>query len=137
MVNGQKGFTKYDEGKPDFTQLGKFPTTLAALCKHVRYGASKYGDDNWKLATEDDKKRYLAACFRHFLAYLGGKKIDEESDTCHIIPAITCLVMYYELEYGNAQVNVVNVEEPVQLDLFKDIEEQLFKNERKVVQWES
>lgn len=71
---------KADAGKPDLTLV---PQRIIWDIAQVReYGNRKYGDpENWRTV---DRKRYDAALYRHFLAYLNAPYgQDEESGIEH------------------------------------------------------
>lgn len=66
---------KADAGKIRPTLV---PTSLIRAVGEIReYGVKKYGDsENWK---QVEKQRYIDAAYRHWLDYVDGKRIDEES----------------------------------------------------------
>lgn len=66
---------KADMGKPRPTLV---PVSMMRAVTAVReYGTQKYGSpDNWRKV---DVQRYKDALYRHWLAYLDGDWIDEES----------------------------------------------------------
>lgn len=71
---------KADSGKPRPTLV---PVSLIRAVTEVReYGCKKYRDpDNWRKVAP---KRYRDALYRHWLAYLEGEKLDEESGLPHL-----------------------------------------------------
>jgi hypothetical protein len=92
QLSGEIG-VKYDEGKPDYSLLPF--TALQEMVKVLTYGAAKYSRDNWKHVTPF-QERYIAATFRHLVAYSRGEQIDPESGLHHLAHAATCL--YYIME---------------------------------------
>lgn len=74
------GTAKHDTGKPRPTLV---PVSLINAVTAVReYGTQKYGDpENWRNV---EVQRYRDALYRHWLAYLGGERIDPESGLPHM-----------------------------------------------------
>lgn len=71
---------KHDTGKPRPTLV---PVSLINAVTAVReYGTQKYGHpENWRNV---EAQRYRDALYRHWLAYLGGERIDPESGLPHM-----------------------------------------------------
>lgn len=71
---------KADSGKPRPTLV---PVSLNRAVTAVReYGTAKYHDpENWRKV---EPQRYRDALYRHWLAYLDGEKVDEESGLPHL-----------------------------------------------------
>lgn len=71
---------KADGGKPRPTLV---PVSLIHAVTAVReYGTAKYHDPgNWM---QVEPQRYKDALYRHWLAYLGGEELDEESGLPHL-----------------------------------------------------
>ena len=85
--------SKYDSNKPDWSLL-----QWRAVDRYARvltFGAAKYGRDNWKLVP-NLRRRYLAACLRHVVAYVSGEKTDAESGEHQLAHAICCLAFILE-----------------------------------------
>lgn len=71
---------KADEGKPRPTLVP--PSLMKAVTAVREYGTRKYKDpDNWKKVSAE---RYRDAVYRHWLAYLDGEKMDQESGLPHL-----------------------------------------------------
>lgn len=77
-MNNQE--VKKDDGKLRPTLV---PVSLIEAVARVRmYGTKKYGDpENWQKV---EPERYRDALYRHWLAYLGGEQLDEESGLPHL-----------------------------------------------------
>jgi hypothetical protein len=78
---------KDDAGKPDWTLM-----PWEELCKVqavLDLGAKRYGAWNWQMVKNPDV-RYLAALFRHVIAYTLGQDEDEESKQHHLAHAVCC-----------------------------------------------
>lgn len=77
-MNNQEA--KKDEGKLRPTLV---PVALIQAVARVRmYGTEKYGDpENWR---QVEPERYRDALYRHWLAYLDGERLDEESGLPHL-----------------------------------------------------
>ena len=71
---------KADVGKPRPTLV---PVSLMRAVTAVReYGCQKYHDpENWRKV---EPERYRDALYRHWMDYLEGKKVDEESGLPHL-----------------------------------------------------
>lgn len=71
---------KDDVGKPRPTLV---PVSLIRAVTAVReFGTAKYHDpENWRNV---EAKRYRDALYRHWLSYLEGEKVDEESGLPHL-----------------------------------------------------
>lgn len=65
---------KHDSGKISLDCLH-----FEEIYKVLKFGAKKYGADNWKNCSKEDQVRYQNAVERHFMEYKLGNKIDEES----------------------------------------------------------
>lgn len=98
-------FKKFDTGKPMVSLVE--PQFTLGVAKILTFGATKYGANNWKTATENDKQRFKDALLRHILAYVGGDKLDEESGLSHLYHA-GCNLMF--LDYFDRQNNNNNKE---------------------------
>lgn len=86
---------KLDKEKPrwDLLPLGALSATVDVLT----FGARKYAPDNWR-KVPDARRRYLAATWRHIVAWGRGSKADPESGQHHLAHAICCLLFILELE---------------------------------------
>jgi hypothetical protein len=93
---------KYDSGKPDWSLLPF--KAVSETVDVLTFGAKKYGPENWRLVP-NAKKRYLAAAFRHVVAYAMGEKKDPESGLSHLSHALCCLLFILELEKDDGPSN--------------------------------
>lgn len=80
---------KYDSGKARLDLLPPHAQTLVA--KVLMHGAAKYGENNWRLI-DNHEKRYLAASLRHIFSHLGGEEKDPESGLPHLAHAACSLL---------------------------------------------
>ena len=89
---------KHDEGKLDLTLVPR--QIIWDIAEVRRYGNQKYhSPDNWK---EVEIKRYRAAAFRHFLAYLEDPDgVDPESGIKHYKHLCCNLAFICEMEAGH------------------------------------
>ena len=89
---------KADAGKPRPTLV---PVSLIRAVTAVReYGCRKYHDpNNWK---QVEPQRYRDALYRHWLEYLSGAPIDEESGLPHLWHCACNLAFLIEMEAGDA-----------------------------------
>ena len=84
---------KYDTGKTRWDLIEW--SVMKEVADVLTRGAVKYGDRNWK-AVPDAKRRYIAAAFRHFIAWIGGERNDKETGLHHLAHAICCLMFLLE-----------------------------------------
>lgn len=85
-------FTKNDSGKLDLTLLPL--EALEEVTKVLEFGASKYGKNNWKTASKEDRQRYLQALMRHTFSHLKGDITDDESGLYHMAH-VACNALFY------------------------------------------
>ena len=73
------------------------PVSLILAVTAIReYGISKYhAPDNWKRV---EPQRYRDAAYRHWLAYLSGEKVDEESGLPHLWHLACNIAFLIEME---------------------------------------
>lgn len=82
-----QGGIKYDQGKPDLSQV---TWELVSLLAQVRmFGEKKYARNNWKNGFKIT--RSLSACLRHVFLFLSGETNDPESGLSHLGHAVACL----------------------------------------------
>ncbi len=81
---------KFDNEKPMVDLI--VPEFIEDLAKVLTIGAKKYAPNNWKKV---GKERYLAATYRHLLAYHKGEKDDPESGLSHLIHCACNLMFMY------------------------------------------
>ena len=67
------------------------PDWLLGIGDVLRFGATKYSDNNWRLGFKFS--RLIAACFRHLLAIMRSEDIDPESGLPHV-DHLGCSVMF-------------------------------------------
>lgn len=69
---------------------------LEPVVQVLMYGADKYGDHNWRLV-DNYEKRYLNAAFRHLVArFFHGEELDPDSRLPHTAHAICSLLFLLE-----------------------------------------
>ena len=73
------------------------PVSLIFAVTAIReYGTSKYHDpENWRKV---EPQRYRDAAYRHWLAYLSGEKVDEESGLPHLWHLACNIAFLIEME---------------------------------------
>ena len=91
---------KYDQNKPDYTLLPW--RAVLSVVQVLEFGAAKYSRDNWRLVSGS---RYLAAAFRHLIAYASGETLDPESKLPHLAHCVCCLLFILELAVCPTQKN--------------------------------
>lgn len=92
MSNGRKD----DGGKLRWDLLPL--DVVEKLVEIYEFGASKYGENNWR-TIENGYKRCRAALFRHLTAYDKGEQVDPESGKSHLAHAAwNALSMVYFAE---------------------------------------
>ena len=90
-MNGQK----FDSGKLRWSLIPD--NTLIEMIKVLEFGATKYGEDNWKLVPESHR-RYYDAAMRHIESYWNGEAADQETGLSHLAHAMCCLTFLMWLE---------------------------------------
>ena len=85
---------KADAGKARPTLV---PVSLIRAVTAIReYGCKKYHDpENWRRV---EPQRYRDAAYRHWLAYLDGEKVDEESGLPHLWHLACNITFLIEIE---------------------------------------
>lgn len=89
-------FKKFDSDKPELERLMRFGI-LQEVCRNMKFGAEKYGDDNWRLCKKSEVGRYYGAALRHINSAYNGEEKDPESGLPHLAHAITCLLFITEI----------------------------------------
>lgn len=81
--------TKLDGGKPrwDLLPFGE----IEEVVKVLTFGAAKYKPNNWMHVRP--YSRYVAATFRHLVAWLKGEKKDPETGLSHLA-SVVCNVLF-------------------------------------------
>ena len=88
QVSNTEG-VKVDAGKPRLDMVP--PAGIVAVGEVMTYGATKYGDHNYRLGMRHG--RLIAAALRHITAYNGGEDNDVETGLSHVSHASACLLM--------------------------------------------
>jgi len=86
---------KSDAGKPDYTLLPF--KALEGTVKVLGFGAVKYGRDNWQKV---ERRRYIAAAFRHLIEIAKGNQTDEESGEDHADHLTCCSLFISAIDKG-------------------------------------
>jgi hypothetical protein len=86
---------KFDQGKLDYLLLPF--KAITEVVKVLEFGKQKYAEDSWK-TVPNGKRRYLKAAFRHFVDYLEGKTVDEESGLPTLAHAVCDLLFVLWLD---------------------------------------
>ena len=79
---------KYDAGKDRFDLIDDWAEREFA--RALTWGATKYGDDNWREVSEL-QNRYFAALRRHINSRRRGEVYDKETGLHHLAHAMACL----------------------------------------------
>lgn len=87
---------KFDAGKLDYTLVPW--DGVEEVVKVLAFGANKYARDNWKHV---ESQRYLAAAFRHLVAYNKGELTDSETGLSHLAHASCCVLFMLAMEKQN------------------------------------
>jgi len=90
---------KYDDGKLRYDLIPIIP--LALLAHVYTLGAIKYSDRNWEMGI--DIKRIHAAMMRHYFAYKGGERLDQEDGQHHLSSMIWGAMTLIEYEYTHPE----------------------------------
>jgi hypothetical protein len=100
-VNKHSKGRKGDLGKPHMCLMP--PKALLEIGKVLSFGAVKYAPDNWR--DVKPRCRYLSAMDRHYLAFLAGEKVDEETGIHHLAHLGCCVLFALELELEGVDVD--------------------------------
>lgn len=77
------------------------PSLVIEVAKVREYGIKKYHDpENWKRV---EAQRYVDALYRHFLQYLSGENLDDESGLPHLSHMACNLAFLIEMEVNNGE----------------------------------
>jgi hypothetical protein len=99
MLNQKAGVgRKFDAGKLDYTLVPW--DGLEEIVKVLEFGAKKYARENWRFV-EFGETRYMAAAFRHLIAYQNNEDVDPETGLSHLAHAGCCLLFLLALEKQN------------------------------------
>lgn len=90
--------SKFDSDKDRWDLLPLEP--IEQVVKVLTMGAKKYAPNNWQGV---EMERYVAALFRHIIAWRKGEIVDSESGLHHLAHAITNLVFIMEIEKKNGR----------------------------------
>ena len=101
IVPVEDTFKKFDDDKAIMSFPLGMRAALESVAKVMKFGAAKYGKDNWRLAKGEDVERYKEAALRHLVADCSGELVDQDSGNLHIEHALTSLMMYIELRGTN------------------------------------
>lgn len=85
---------KDDQGKLSWDLL-PFSATEQVL-KVLMHGAKRYGEFDWKLV-DDGERRYWNAAMRHLIAYQQGETLDPDSGLPHLAHAACSVLFALEL----------------------------------------
>lgn len=88
-----------DRNNKDKPQLSLIPrTALEEEAKVLKFGADKYGRDNWKqLWGKDTINTCCDSAFRHLIAMIDNELVDSESQLYHAahVRANMAFILYY------------------------------------------
>lgn len=90
---------KYDDGKLRYDLIPV--NALEQVARVLRFGAKKYGDNNWRITKPET--RYTAAAMRHGEAYRKGETNDPESGIHHLAHRICCDLFLLQIDIENEQ----------------------------------
>lgn len=83
---------KFDTGKPRMELLST--EALIQMANVMSYGATKYGDQNWREGLA--WSRVVGAAMRHLTAFNGGEDVDPETGLSHIAHLACCAMFLLE-----------------------------------------
>lgn len=89
----EEGGTKFDQDKPRLALIP--PEAIIEVGKVFTFGASKYGENNWRKGFK--WTRLISAALRHIMAFSMGEDMDPESGLNHLAHASACLFMLLAL----------------------------------------
>lgn len=106
---------KWDKGKIRYELVPL--SAIEALGKVLTFGATRYGEETWRLLPKAND-RYYAATLRHLFAYRNGEYLDKDSGFPHLFHALTNIAFLIELKLSEQK---DASKENAQLDLFAQI----------------
>lgn len=106
---------KWDKGKIRYELVPL--SAIEALGKVLTFGATRYGDETWRLLPKAND-RYYAATLRHLFAYRNGEYLDKDSGMPHLFHALTNIAFLIELKLSEQK---DASKENIQLDLFAQV----------------
>lgn len=83
---------KWDAGKVRVDLLS--PLALEEIAKVMTFGATKYGDNNWRKGIA--WSRVIGALLRHTFAFMRGEDNDPETGLSHMAHAGCCVMFLLE-----------------------------------------
>lgn len=83
-------FRKHDSGKAPLALLPF--DSLEPVARVLKFGAEKYGRDNWRNMQPEDRDRLLSAALRHIGAVARGEDDDPETALPHLAHAVCSLL---------------------------------------------
>lgn len=92
------GGVKHDQGKERVSLI--MSKAILEVAKVGTFGAGKYGDHNYRKGLK--WSRLADAALRHFIKYLAGKRIDEESGLSHLAHVAWNILTMLEFEIEGA-----------------------------------
>jgi hypothetical protein len=85
---------KTDNSKLRFDLIN--PEFLEGMAKILTHGANKYGANNFRKASKEERKLYIGALHRHLNQWQQGKKLDQDHKQNHLISvAVNAMFLYY------------------------------------------
>lgn len=91
MKRDSTEFRKDDDGKTMFSLL--VPEFIEGMAEVLTEGAKKYGIENWKKLSPDERIRYKDSLLRHINSYMKGNMFDKDSHK-HEMLHIGCNAMF-------------------------------------------
>ena len=94
---------KFDNGKPPIHLL---PTkTLTDAAYVFKFGASKYGENNWRHDIDEmPYSRQYSSIQRHLMAWHSGEDLDPESGLPHLDHALTqIMILKTAVDYADTE----------------------------------
>lgn len=85
---------KWDMGKIRYELVPL--SAIEELGKVLTFGATRYGDETWRLLPKATD-RYYAATLRHLFAYRNGEYLDKDSGMPHLSHALANIAFLIEL----------------------------------------
>lgn len=93
--------TRFNNGKPEMSEILKFGSALVDVATVMEMGAIKYEVGNWLKGGKPDKE-YLDSAMRHLMAHISGELYDQELGTKHLANAawnlLAALLLAEELQ---------------------------------------
>jgi len=94
---------RYNEDKPELSEILQFDNGLEALAKVMSQGGVKYAHRNWLKGGKPDQE-YMDSAMRHLLSIAGGEHYDADTGCTHAAHVAWNMLAMLRLNYTDVPV---------------------------------